>query len=335
MVRRILLSGLVIIVATFAVLSSSPFARSQGLITVTSLITATGPSTFTTTSSTAVVSYSPTEVTITSTSHTAPYLSLFWDEPLDIIGHGAQYGCEYYGLPFTEPANTVVVGNWTTNYPLTFFIMTGNAYNSWVSGNGCTVTDSIFQSYTSTQVSFSVVLPQTGTYYFLFENFSTDKEAKGSLFAQTVGTGSINQVLTTVAVTSENYLTLTGSSIVTSTSQTTLTENVLTYTLSSNPILFIAILVVILVGLALVVRSRRGRGRESETKVFGSDETDQVTVELPPSETEPVVIPVQPEGRTVAREGEASRIFCPQCGTKISADSTFCKACGHKIETDE
>jgi hypothetical protein len=180
----------------------------------------------------------------------------------------------------------------------------------------------------ATQWQTTVQVPSTDVYYFVFMNRNNNAITASLSVTQTV----VTQTTEPLFMTSYATLSSTWQTSALSPSQ---------QQVGLGP-LFFAGLVVLIIGLAGLLYSRRmGEGGTGQpTQVFGDEAIHSVTIDVtPPDETKHVapseataVSSPKTPSEQVAKKTPS--IFCPQCGTELSADSTFCKACGSKIDTD-
>jgi len=291
----------------------------------------------------------PTATTITSGSISttteatqSSVQSTIIDYAYSIRSPGTQYCGEWDETHSTIDQGTVNISfSVTGNYPVDFWMLNPQQYTAWQAISSCSG-DEGYSGLTSrigrAQWDTTVEVPSSGVYYFVFMNENN------------------NAVSISLSV-SANYLSQTTEAIFL-TSFTTQSSTWQTSALAVNPqqaglgpVFFLGI-VLIAVGAAVFAFSYMrsgGEPRGGETRTFGSDVMNQVTVAVPPpAPPEPVPVQavtelkpaeaateVKPKSRSRRGAKKAPNIFCPQCGAELPADSTFCNKCGSKIDAEE
>jgi hypothetical protein len=118
---------------------------------------------------------------------------------------GTNLHCQFWNLTFIGNQGQSVVGNFTSDIPLDFYVIQDASYQSWLKvgscGNGA---DAITSQLSTMAYSFDVALPSSGRWDLVLVNFSNARDADGFMVAY-VPAGSYTstqQLLSTVTPTS-------------------------------------------------------------------------------------------------------------------------------------
>jgi len=116
--------------------------------------------------------------------------------------------CEFWTLNFTAAVGQYVSGNFTSDNPVSFYIVQVARYQSWLKAGTCgNPGDAIASQPITTEFSFNRAIPSSGTWTIVLVNSSNAKNADGSLTAYlSSGSYTVTQplmsTLTTTVVSS-------------------------------------------------------------------------------------------------------------------------------------
>jgi hypothetical protein len=277
------LSALLLLSVT--VLALTPMAGSQSLTTITSLTTATRQSTSTSYSTTAV-----TTNTVTSTVNE----TIFSLTTFTIAAVEPRY-CHTFHFTYDGLAGEKLLGKWTSNYVLNFYVMSKSNYAEY---KYCARPGPTFLKATMARsYSLNWVVPENGTLYFVFENYATGSmlsEARTVSFEMyALGPQSSTSVqYSTASAVSVLWSTVTLSSVYYSTVQSP-AEGIT----SSATLMVIGLVVGILIVIAILIIMKRQKR------------------------------PVLAKTEKPSSVGEQKR-FCINCGAELQPGSKFCTKCG-------
>jgi hypothetical protein len=187
--------------------------------------------------------------TVTVGSSVSTLLSLpqqIFNGPFTVLSTtGTNLPCEFWAFNFTADTGQYVSGNFSSDNPISFFVVQTASYQRWLKADTCgNVGDAIVSQLIGTSYSFNAAIPTSGMWTIVFVNSSNAKNADGSLAAYlSLGSYTVTQPLMgtiTATITSS-------SATVSSSSEST--------TIDGFPIA--SIVVGILVGLVAIVILRR------------------------------------------------------------------------------
>lgn len=121
---------------------------------------------------------------------------------------GTNSPCEFWISNFTTKTGTAgvyVSGNFTSDNPLTFFIVQQAKYENWLRMGTCGTTgDAITSQLMTTSYVFNAAIPSPGIWLIVLVNSSNAKNADGFLVAylSTLGYTVTEQMMSTIAITS-------------------------------------------------------------------------------------------------------------------------------------
>jgi len=149
----------VILLAIVSGLFWTPAAESQSLTTTMETFTQV------------VVSTASTiELTSTQTAALPWGDSSWYTASFTIVGTGDQY-CGIYGnIGFSASMSQKVFGKMSSDLPISFYLMTDKAYQSWIASKRCPVNDVLIRNEDSESYNLDWTAQQDGSYDFLFLN---------------------------------------------------------------------------------------------------------------------------------------------------------------------
>lgn len=118
---------------------------------------------------------------------------------------GTNLPCELKNFSFNGTQGQYVSGNFTSDIPLSFYLVQDTTYQGWLSAGTCgNAADAIRSKETTMSYGFSVALPTSGAWDFVFVNFSSTRDADGSMVGYvSSGSYTITQLLlSTITTTS-------------------------------------------------------------------------------------------------------------------------------------
>jgi len=267
----------------------SPTTSSQSFTTITSWTTVTDVVT-STQHSTMVVS--TTVVTSTATNT----LLRDTEKPFTVKA-ATSGGCQFLPVTYNAVAGQRLFGYVTSDKGLNFYLMSKDQFIRYEeAGCGQKVDAHLFIAET-TSYTLDWVVPQDGTYYFIFENYGSarNQDVKGTFALYNIRLQTTTLTVYSTFSTEIEYTTTRSFSSVYSTpiSQP--------FPIGDNQMGVIALLL-LAVPLGLVFAALRRRASKMPRA----------------SATRPVVVPPAPTQ------------FCENCGRQISAGTLYCQSCGDK-----
>jgi len=208
--------------------------------------------------------------------------------------------CYIRSFSYDASAGDVMQGKWTSNYVINFYILSASDYGTYKTCEQPLGRSSTYLAVSwATSYSLNWVVPESGTVYFVFENYATGSdtsvERTVSFTLYKIGAlASASTLYTTVGIPSVDTTTVTLTSI----SYSTLPSSVLA---SANWITLLAAVVVVVGAILLVLLlTRRARLTKAKAK----------------------------ESRPSGAEKIAGKVFCMNCGAELPSRSKFCNKCG-------
>jgi len=313
MPKRILVSCLLLAVITASFSSLAGLGPQVGVLqTVTTMVTSTssGPTTVGTSYLTQTVSLPPLYSTTMS---------------FDSVHQGSL--CYTQQLAFTAQGGQHVTGYLKATQPITFYILSDDAYTTWKTEGSCSVAeDIIFSQQGSESVTIDVPIIKDGKYHFLFVYFSHGVNVLIDFYANT-GQSTISTVLTPILGTATQVLVFTSTLTLFSTSYGTGTGSPQSFSLGLNNPLILGILAVVVIGAVLAFflmrRKRPQIAAPSVPQPAAIRPTSPRVSEIPKVKEAP------PAPRPSPERGFK---HCMHCGATIPAIVVFCTKCGKKQE---
>jgi hypothetical protein len=119
---------------------------------------------------------------------------------------GTNLPCEYWSYNFTATVGQYLYGNFTSDNPVSIFVVQQSTYENWVKANTCgNPGDAIASQLITTSYSLSPpkAIPSSGTWTIVIVNSSNAKNAEGygAAYLSTLGS-TMNQTLTTTTTIS-------------------------------------------------------------------------------------------------------------------------------------
>jgi hypothetical protein len=109
---------------------------------------------------------------------------LVFNGPFTVLSTtGTSLPCEFWTYNFTATTGQYVSGNFTSDNPISFYVIPASRYQTWFKTGSCgNVGDAIASQLTSTSYSFnSVAMPNAGTWMVVLVNSSNARNADGYL----------------------------------------------------------------------------------------------------------------------------------------------------------
>jgi hypothetical protein len=210
------------------------------------------------------------------------------------------YGCFYDSLPFSATKGQRILGSMKSNEAVSFYLLSENAFNAWVSGGKCSVENDLARQENADQYALDVVVPADGKYELLFLNFASATSARitavvltPSLQVASVTTTMVANVSIPTSFTTTRQITFIGYP-----------QDIDWGLRLGYAFLFLIMPVLILVLLIVAIRRRRAHGRKE-----------------PPALKQPEATAPSP-------------VFCGECGAKLASSVKFCTKCGSPVNTE-
>ena len=97
---------------------------------------------------------------------------------------GTNLPCEFWTFNFTGNMGQYVSGNFTSDIPVSFYIVQNTTYQNWSKQGTCgSATEAIASQLLNTSYTFIVALPSSGTWVLVLVNSSNLRNAGGSIVA--------------------------------------------------------------------------------------------------------------------------------------------------------
>jgi len=314
MPKRILASCLLLagILASFSSLAG--VGPQAGILqTITTLVTTTnsGPTTVGTSYLTQTVSAPPLYSTTMS---------------FDSVHQGSL--CYTQQLAFTAQQGQHLTGHLKATQPITFYILSDEAYTTWKTEGSCSVAeDIIFSQQGSESVTIDVQIVRDGKYHFLFVYYSHGVNVLIDFYANT-GQLTISTLVMPILGTATQVLVSTSAQTLFSTAYGTQTvESPQSFSLGLGNPLILGILAIVVVGAVLAfILMRRKRPQIAAPRV---PQPAAIRPKSPRVSEVPKVKEAPPAPRPPPGRGFK---HCMHCGATIPAVVTFCTKCGKKQE---
>jgi len=206
-------------------------------------------------------------------------------------------GCQFLPVTYNAVAGQRLVGYVTSDKGLNFYLMSKDQFIRYEeAGCGQKVDAHLFIAET-TSYTLDWVVPQDGTYYFIFENYGSarNQDVKGTFALYDI---SLQTTTSTVYSTFSTEIEYTTTRSFSSVYSTPISQP---FPIGDNQMGVIALLL-LAVPLGLVFAALRRRASKMPRA----------------SETPPVDVPPAPMQ------------FCENCGRQISAGTLYCQSCGDK-----
>jgi hypothetical protein len=314
MPKKILVSCLLlaVIMASFSSLAGIG-PQDAILLKITTLVTTTssGPTTVGTSYVTQTVGLPPLYSTTMS---------------FDSVHQGSL--CYTEQLAFTARQGQHVTGYLKATQPITFYVLSDEAYGNWKAEGQCSVAqDIIFSQQGSESVTLDVPILQDGKYHFLFVYYSHGVNVLIDFYA-TTGQSTISTVVTPILGTATQVLVSTSTQTLFSTANGTGTvESQQSFSLGLNNPLILGILAIVVIGAVLAYYMvRRKRPQIEAPRV---PEPVALRRTSPKVSEVPKVKEAPPAPRSPPVRGFK---HCMHCGATIPAVVMFCTKCGKKQE---
>lgn len=187
--------------------------------------------------------------TVTVGSSVSTSLSLseqVFNGPFTVLSTtGTNLPCEFWTFNFTANTGQYVSGNFSSDNPVSFFVVQAASYRGWLRAGTCgNVGDAIASQLITTSYSFNAAIPTSGMWTIVLVNSSNAKNADGSLAAYlSSGSYTVTQPLMATVTTTITSASATASGSGQST------------TIDGFP--FASIVVGIVVGLVVIAILRR------------------------------------------------------------------------------
>jgi len=132
---------------------------------------------------------------------------------------GTNLLCEFKTFNFTAATGQYVYGNFTSDNPISFFLVQPSSYQTWLKTSSCgNAGDAIASQLVATSYSFNATIPTSGAWVIVLVNSSTAKNADGFLVAYLSSSSyTITQPLMTTITASLTYASVSSTSSVPST----------------------------------------------------------------------------------------------------------------------
>ena len=187
--------------------------------------------------------------TVTTGSGFSTSLSLsqqIFNGPFTVLSTtGTNLPCEFWTINFTANTGQYLSGNFSSDNPVSFFVVQPASYQSWLKGGTCgNEADAIASQLITTSYSFNAAIPTSGAWTIVLVNSSSAKNADGFLAAYlSSGSYTVTQPLMGTVTTTITSASATASGSGQST------------TIDGFP--FASILVGVIIGLVIIVVLRR------------------------------------------------------------------------------
>jgi len=117
---------------------------------------------------------------------------------------GTNLQCEFWNFSFTGNQGQYVIGNFTSDSPVGFYIVQETSYQNWLKQGTCgSATDAIASQQFTMSYSFNAALPNSGRWVIVLVNSSNTRNAGGSIVAYLSSAGyTVTQaMLSTITTT--------------------------------------------------------------------------------------------------------------------------------------
>jgi hypothetical protein len=95
---------------------------------------------------------------------------------------GTNLPCEFWTFDFTASTGQYVSGNFTSDNPISFFVVEPSSYQTWSKTGSCgNVGDAIASQLITKSYDFTAAIPSSGTWLIVLVNSSNAKNADGFL----------------------------------------------------------------------------------------------------------------------------------------------------------
>jgi hypothetical protein len=97
---------------------------------------------------------------------------------------GTNLQCEFWNFTFTGNQGQYVIGNFTADTPVDFYIVQDTSYQNWLKQGSCgSATEAIASQQVTMSYSFNAALPNSGRWVIVLVNSSNTRNAGGSITA--------------------------------------------------------------------------------------------------------------------------------------------------------
>jgi hypothetical protein len=146
-------------------------------------------------------------VTVGSSTLTSLSVQQIFNSPFTVLSTTeTKLPCEYWTFNFTANTGQYVSGNFTSDNPVSFFLVQVAKYQSWLKAGTCgNAGDAIASQLIATSYGFNAAIPTSGTWTIVLVNSSNAKNADGSLVVYlssgnyTVTQPLISSMITTIS----------------------------------------------------------------------------------------------------------------------------------------
>lgn len=146
-------------------------------------------------------------VTVGSSTLTSLSLQQIFNGPFTVLSTTeTKLPCEFWTFNFTANVGQYVSGNFSSDNPVSFFLVQVANYQSWLKAGTCgNAGDAIASQLITMSYSFNAAVPTSGTWAIVLVNSSNAKNADGSLVvylssgSYTVTQPLISSMITTIS----------------------------------------------------------------------------------------------------------------------------------------